>query len=107
MCLDPLLGQGMSVAAWHASILAEALARTNHRSTPADITKSYLSRAATACHAAWELEEVAMEQTSESRMHELGTQLASDIELHRRYVSAWHLTERATVIRDAFAAIRA
>ena len=48
-----------------------------------------------------------MEQRARAEMHELGAQLASDIELHRRYVSAWHLTERATVIRDAFAAIRA
>jgi 2-polyprenyl-6-methoxyphenol hydroxylase-like FAD-dependent oxidoreductase len=106
MCLDPLLGQGMSVAAWHASILAEALARTNHRSAPADITMSYLSRATTACHSAWELEEIAMEQRARAEMRELGAELARDLALHRRYVSAWHLTERATAIRDAFAALR-
>ena len=106
MCLDPLLGQGMSVAAWHASILAKILARTNHRSLSAELTKAYLSHAAVACETAWELGEVAVERRASAEMQELGAQLARDPELHRRYVSAWHLTEHADVIRKAFAAIR-
>jgi hypothetical protein len=104
MCLDPLLGQGMSVAAWHASILAGVLVETNRQFSRADLTKAYLSRTAAACHTAWNLGEVPVKKRTRTEMQELGALLDSDPESHRRYVGAWHLIEPAAAIDAAFAA---
>lgn len=100
MCLDPLIGHGMSVAAWHASILAGL----DHQSSRLELAKAYLPRAATACEAAWTLGPVLTGERTSAEVRKLGALLASDPELHRRYVGAWHLIEPATAIDAAFAA---
>lgn len=107
MCLDPLIGQGMSVAAWHASILAEALTGLGPQSSPLELAKAYLPRAAAACHAAWTLGKVLTGGRTSAEARELGALLESDPELHRRYVGAWHLTEPAAAIEAAFVAASA
>jgi 2-polyprenyl-6-methoxyphenol hydroxylase-like FAD-dependent oxidoreductase len=50
--LNPLLGQGMSVAAWQASALADLV---NAGRSGAELTSAYLAEAAEACRAAWTL----------------------------------------------------
>ncbi len=104
MCLDPLSGQGMSVAAWHASILAESLGEPDRRSWREELGNAYLPRAAEACRAAWTLREVLASRRSIAETQGLGTLLAGDPELHRRYVGAWHLTEPAATVDAVFAA---
>jgi 2-polyprenyl-6-methoxyphenol hydroxylase-like FAD-dependent oxidoreductase len=107
MCLDPLSGQGMSVAAWHASILAESLGEADHRSWREDLANAYLPRAAEACRAAWTLGEVLAGRRSIAEAQGLGALLERNPELHRRYVGAWHLTEPAAAVDAAFAAASA
>jgi 2-polyprenyl-6-methoxyphenol hydroxylase-like FAD-dependent oxidoreductase len=105
MCLDPLSGQGMSVAAWHGSILAESLGGQDSRSWREALGNAYLPRAADACRAAWTLGEVLAGRRSIAETQGLGTLLERDPELHRRYVGAWHLIEPAGAVDAAFAAV--
>jgi 2-polyprenyl-6-methoxyphenol hydroxylase-like FAD-dependent oxidoreductase len=107
MCLDPLSGQGMSVAAWHASILAESLGERDGRSWREELANAYLPRAAKACRAAWTLGEVLVGGRSIAGTQGLGALLEGDPDLHRRYVGAWHLTEPAAAIDAAFSAASA
>lgn len=89
--LDPLFGQGISVAAWQASALGDAL--TGEATSASVLTKAYLSGAASACAAAWELSRFANAQSADKRSRAIAALLRSDAELHRRYVQMWHLVE--------------
>lgn len=85
--LDPLQGQGLSVAAWHAAHLLDCFASLGAGTRPIQM------EIATRTRAAWELPErmdaaigsIAGETVS------LVERLQQDAELHRRYVECWHL----------------
>ena len=105
--LNPLFGQGMSVAAWQAGVLAGLLAQA-----PASLealTSAYLQRAADAAVAALELgaaiddallADAGSDPTARARaLAAFGEALAADPELHRHYVRVWHLLEPARSLR--------
>jgi len=89
--LNPLFGQGMSVAAWQAAELARLLAEPAHAGE-ADValTRGYLKHAAEPCRAAWRLGEE-IEPPSPEAARTLAGELTADEALHREYVRSWHL----------------
>jgi len=101
--LNPLFGQGMSVAAWQAVALLRLVGEhgLSFASTGA-LTRAYLARAAECIGAAWDLG-VAVEAFFDSvggevvgpRFVEL---LEDDADLHGRYVRMWHLLEPASIL---------
>ncbi len=108
--LNPLFGQGMSVASWQASELDTLLG--SHRLGELDIedlTPRYLSRALIAARSAWDLGQV-VDQTiagsSDAELEEvkirykaLSKLIEEDPDLHRLYVSIWHLIEPASALQ--------
>ncbi|MEJ7783379.1 MAG: FAD-dependent monooxygenase [Solirubrobacteraceae bacterium] len=105
--LNPLFGQGMSVAAWQAGVLADLL--TARPPSLATLTSVYLSRAADAAATALQLgsaiDDVLVADAgadSHARADALAAFAATlddDPELHRRYVRVWHLLEPASSLR--------
>lgn len=99
--LNPLFGQGMSVAAWEAATLADVLGDAYHAGidpSNAAVARVYHRLAAAAVATAWDLDAVV--DRASSRLAG-GTQalvrlIQSDPETHRRYVGIWHLIEPAT-----------
>lgn len=104
--LNPLFGQGMSVAAWQAAELAIAFGKPDV--DLGEITQEYLNRAAAACQAAWSLGDAidgAVCQDDEGgidsrRTRAFASLLEEDPELQRRYVSIWHLLEPASYLYE-------
>lgn len=109
--LNPLYGQGMSVAAWQASELDTLLG--DHRQGLIglhNLTSRYLDRALTVAQEAWDLGEVVDQTISGSpdieleqvrlRYRALGQLVEADPALHRLYVSIWHLIEPAKALQD-------
>lgn len=99
--LNPLFGQGLSVAAWQASGLADLLKDSPDdpgREQLARLTVAYLRHAAMACSNAWRLGKF-MERLvrgpngDADRSHALVQLIRDDPELHRHYVRIWHLLE--------------
>lgn len=97
--LNPVFGQGMSVAAWQATGLATAL---DPWPDVEAMTRAHHDQAAACAGAAWRLAELAegpVEDLLDAAMPGCRTvdglvQLLTDDEvLHRRYVSMWHLLE--------------
>lgn len=93
--LNPLFGQGMSVAAQQAVALAGVLGEVSH---PAARTRAYLERAAEMIRRAWELGTLVeggrgwrRSYTDAGAAQSLGEQLAADPCLHAKYVQIWHL----------------
>lgn len=82
--LDPLFGQGISVATWQAAMLADLLAAT--REGLGRLTADYLRVSARACRAAWDLGRAVDEAAPD-----LATAVGVDPVAHRAYVEAWHL----------------
>ncbi len=102
--LDPLLGQGISVAAWQSAQLAHLL---DSVSCVPEITGQYLAAAAAACRDAWTLMTLfnPPPDSDAPRLHpadwsNLVTAIGNDASAHLRYVSMWHLLEPATVLND-------
>lgn len=96
--LNPLFGQGMSVAAWQASELKLVLAQSSDGSELGDVTRSYFARAASACGAAWSLGNlvngiVPTDKLDGRYWDSLAEAIKDDPELHRKYVGVWHLIE--------------
>lgn len=97
--LNPLFGQGMSVAARQAAMLADILATSG----VADIevlTRAYLDDAARAIRMAWDLgaiseptDDVTPLLSDPRHARALGELLSEDPALHRHYVRVWHLLE--------------
>jgi hypothetical protein len=109
--LNPLMGQGISVAAWQASGLLDLVNdRGSERSVEslAKLTKSYLQHAGSACGSAWNLESAvnqALRRGDEGllrRSSMLSKLIAEDPEVHRLYVRVWHLLEPAEKLADIF-----
>jgi len=95
--LNPLFGQGISVAAWQAGGLA-SLAREAGPTDLPTLTIEHHRRTAAAVKAAWELGRLVEGALIDQSVGAVdGARLARDLtrdpELHRTYVSIWHLLE--------------
>jgi flavin-dependent dehydrogenase len=96
--LNPLIGQGMSVAAWQLSELSSLLAEGGDLAT---ITARFRALAAEAVNAAWNLitlydEGVGDVTLAEAEWDELLRLVATEADVHRRYVEVWHLLRPVT-----------
>jgi flavin-dependent dehydrogenase len=91
--LNPLFGQGVSVAAQQAVILAEALAEHNDANT---FTRTYLQQAAAAAERAISLGEAVDAVLPDPNA--FAAKLTEDAELHALYVRVWHLLEPASAL---------
>jgi len=105
--LNPLFGQGVSVAAWQAAILADLVADPATAGDVALLSASYLARSAEPVSWAWRLGElVSTALTTEldgvrvDLTPALATLVAEDPDVHRRYVSIWHLLEPASTLQS-------
>lgn len=92
--LNPLQGQGMSVAAMQATALAStARASTERRA----LTTEYLRRAAEPIRKAWDLAAITgpagEERLPWSYLSALADRFETDADLHNLYVRVWHLLE--------------
>lgn len=87
--LNPLHGQGVSVAAWEASVLADVVAHEDERD---DLTRQYLGRATQCVQRAWKLDTVG-DRLSPEEWTELAHRIWQDPATHRKYVAMWHLLE--------------
>ncbi len=106
--LNPLFGQGMSVASRQAKELDYLL--TEHRQGSLDLselTTKYLGRAVVAAQSAWDLGKIIDQTISGSmevgglRFEALAKLIQDDPELHRLYVGIWHLIEPASALQTA------
>ncbi len=98
--LNPLFGQGTSIASWQAAELSALLKNQEGVDT---LTSTYLARAAQACNAAWDLGKVvdnaitrsdtSNDSLSENERKIFTSLLFKDPALHRLYVRVWHLLE--------------
>jgi flavin-dependent dehydrogenase len=102
--LNPLFGQGMSVAAKQGAALAE-LAVAAKSEDIAGLTDRYIERAAGEVRQAWDLGALVDSGTGWRRAFsdgeaakQMGRLLADDPDLHRTYVAIWHLIEPATAL---------
>jgi 2-polyprenyl-6-methoxyphenol hydroxylase-like FAD-dependent oxidoreductase len=84
--LDPLFGQGIAVAVWQATILADLLRAG--LGSPSQFTETYVRRSAGACESAWSLGRMV-----NAAPEGLARSVGSDPAVHRAYVAAWHLFE--------------
>lgn len=103
--LNPLFGQGMSVASWQAAGLAELLRDRAAANSLSELTARFLSGAAESCRAAWELGDLVdraagvaeVEGVVGAAQRQAFVQLIrDDAEIHRLYVRTWHLLEPAS-----------
>lgn len=105
--LNPLFGQGMSVAAWEATALAEISKQT---SDPDAVAVRYADEAARAVEAAWALGGLVAPTgeggPGQDYTRALARLLDDDAELHRLYVSVWHLLEPASALEAPHIASR-
>lgn len=99
--LNPLFGQGISVAAWQGAVLARHLRKIGAVDRDA-LTDNYISDAAAAIRAAWDLgglidPDERWQRYLRDPMHAkaLAQLLFEDESLHRTYVGIWHLVEPA------------
>jgi 2-polyprenyl-6-methoxyphenol hydroxylase-like FAD-dependent oxidoreductase len=104
--LNPLFGQGISVAAWQASILRGLLARPGGGDAAA-LTTAYLAASAEPVQWAWGLGDVVASALVTKHGGEtldmtaaFATLIADDPVLHARYVRIWHLLEPVTSLRS-------
>lgn len=103
--LDPLLGQGVSVLAAQAMVLTDLFFRGDGGWSVERSTEDYLVAAAGIVARSWTLAEPATAGVGWAALasdpfaaSELQRALASDPELHRRYVGLWHLREAPSVL---------
>lgn len=101
--LNPLFGQGMSVAAWQATELKEAVGTIQDDYDIREATRTYLSRAALACNAAWSLGDMVNGVSPSEKLNgrfwdSLAEAIKHDPELHRQYVGVWHLIEPVSTL---------
>jgi 2-polyprenyl-6-methoxyphenol hydroxylase-like FAD-dependent oxidoreductase len=95
--INPVYGQGIGAAAWHASILDEALRAEGVQGPWAG---GYLAGAHEIVAQCWALDEVPVPLLSIEQWRELGGSLATDAAAHRRYVAIWHLLEPASCLHE-------
>ena len=112
--LNPLFGQGISVAAWQASGLADLLRDAPFgagRKQLAWLTEAYLRHAAMACGRSWTLKETVdravRDPSGNSDRSRVFTELIrEDPEFHNLYVRIWHLLEPAETLEEPSIASR-
>lgn len=92
--LDPLYGQGISVATWQAATLADLLETA--APDPRRLTSAYLDAASRACRSAWELGP-AMNDIAHDRVRSVVRDPAD----HQAYVEAWHLLRTVPALAAA------
>lgn len=92
--LDPLFGQGISVAAWQAEMLADLLTHTPQ--STGRLTTDHLRASAEACRSAWDLGRLVADAAPD-----LARSVARDTAAHRAYVEAWHLLRPVTAVAAA------
>lgn len=102
--LNPLFGQGVSVAAWQAAGL-EAAVRSS--ASTGELTRRHLDQMAAACGAAWALMNVYappegsdLPRLDDDEWQTLAGRVREDVSAHRRYVGMWHLLEPTSVLRQ-------
>ena len=107
--LNPLFGQGMSVASQQARELDNILSEYGQSSLELpELTTKYLGRALVAAQSAWDLGKVVDQTVSGSadgneaglRFEALAQLINDDPELHKLYVSIWHLIEPASALEE-------
>jgi len=95
--LNPLFGQGVSVAAWEAAELRRVMGENHVVDGSLDeLTCSYLRSAGHCVARAWELGALVMADSSDASMtamKKLASGVLQDGELHQLYVRMWHLLE--------------
>lgn len=101
--LNPLFGQGMSVAAWQAAELKKVLAESRDDSELSDATTEFFSRAASVCGAAWSLGDLVSGVNPSDKLDgqywdSLAEAIKHEPELHRKYVGVWHLIEPVSTL---------
>lgn len=101
--LNPLFGQGMSVAAWQAAELKEVIGTVQGEDDIREATMLYLSRAALACSAAWSLGDMVNGISPNEKLDgrywdSLAEAVKHDSDLHRKYVGVWHLIEPVSTL---------
>ncbi len=93
--LNPLQGQGISVAAMQAAALADVVRAADDTRT--ERTLKFLSAAARPIRLAWDLAAIVGPDDTErlpwSYLAALGRRFDKDADLHRLYVRVWHLLE--------------
>jgi 2-polyprenyl-6-methoxyphenol hydroxylase-like FAD-dependent oxidoreductase len=108
--LDPLYGQGMSVAAWQASALLNLL--LDDTGDLLDLTIAHLRLAAAAVGVAWNVGALvdcgqsSVDKSAHLSSTDLGNLISTSTELHRTYVEIWHLLRPATELPRAVGAAR-
>lgn len=98
--LNPLFGQGMSVAAWQAAELKTVMEQGLNTQ---ELTKKYLGHAAVACEAAWTLGNLVnatgpLANLNGEYWDKLASAIKVDSDIHRRYVGIWHLIEPVSTL---------
>lgn len=101
--LNPLFGQGMSVAAWQAAELKNVLAGSRDDGELEDVTVDYFRRAAAACVAAWSLGDLVNGVSPNEKLDgrywdSLAEAIKHEPELHRKYVGVWHLIKPVSTL---------
>lgn len=97
--INPVYGQGVSVATWQASTLRSARSSTGRD----DWSPAYIRAAGEIVGQAWALDGVPFDHGSASDWYALLRRLADDPALHRRYVGLWHMIEPVSSLRGLVA----
>ncbi len=100
--LNPLFGQGVSIAAWQAAGLKELLGRNGPQEL-LTLTRGHLRQAAGACAAAWALGKLTTfesETLTPNFSQKLARAVQVNAEIHRKYVGVWHLIEPLESLAD-------
>jgi flavin-dependent dehydrogenase len=102
--LSPLVGQGISVAAWQSAHLARVLGSSRDL---AETTVAYLTHAATATASAWALLTLFdpppgshTPRLDREHWNTVAQTVAADADAHGRYVRMWHLLEPVSVLDE-------
>lgn len=95
--LNPLYGQGVSVAGWEAAELRRVVGEASDvGGSIDDVTQAYLRSAGSCIARAWELGQLVMADSTDvslTAMKELAAGVLTDADLHQLYVRMWHLLE--------------
>jgi flavin-dependent dehydrogenase len=106
--VNPLGGQGISVAAWEAVLLDDVVSRVaGHGITAEEVTTGYLSAATEAVGAAWQLGEWMLDPSGDENpkhahtaMAAIASRVRDDVDFHRYYARVWHLLEPLAPLQD-------
>lgn len=86
--LNPLLGQGLSVAAWQASVLGELAADGLDA-----VYAGFAAGSAASVADAWTLTRIHESDLTDEDWHRVARLVTADVAAHREYVRMWHMLE--------------